>query len=107
MKWFDGCKTIAEAEKLHKKLAMKYHPDKGGSTEIMQEINNEYGEFIEMMHTFGGIAETVENKPVKRKVKIKVSAKTEEKMRRGAGTFAESLSDLVMDNISSRFFERI
>jgi len=28
MKWFDGCKTIAEAEKLHKKLAMKYHPDK-------------------------------------------------------------------------------
>lgn len=35
--------NMEDLKKEYKKLAMKYHPDRpGGSTEIMQEINNEY-----------------------------------------------------------------
>ncbi|MDD4191523.1 MAG: DnaJ domain-containing protein [Mangrovibacterium sp.] len=31
-----------ELKKEYKKLAMIYHPDKGGSTVLMQELNREY-----------------------------------------------------------------
>ena len=31
-----------ELKKEYKKLAMVYHPDKGGSTALMQELNREY-----------------------------------------------------------------
>lgn len=41
-KYFAGVETLEELKKLYKKLAMKHHPDMGGSTEVMQEINAEY-----------------------------------------------------------------
>lgn len=41
-KWFKGINTLEELKAEFKKLAMKHHPDLGGSTEDMQEINNEY-----------------------------------------------------------------
>ena len=34
--------TLEELKAMYKKLAMKNHPDLGGSTETMQEINTEY-----------------------------------------------------------------
>ena len=34
--------TIDDIKKQYKKLAFKYHPDVGGSTEQMQEVNAEY-----------------------------------------------------------------
>jgi hypothetical protein len=40
--YFKGCKTINEIKKVYKDLAMKHHPDRGGSTETMQAINAEY-----------------------------------------------------------------
>ena len=42
VKWFATCATFEEVKKLYKTLVMQYHPDKGGSLQIMQEINVEY-----------------------------------------------------------------
>lgn len=40
--YFSKCKTLEELKSKYRNLALKHHPDKGGSTEIMQEINNQY-----------------------------------------------------------------
>lgn len=42
MKWFNNPKTLEELKQQYKKLALKHHPDLGGNTTDMQEINNEY-----------------------------------------------------------------
>lgn len=42
MKWFKECATLDEVKSLYKKLAKQYHPDLGGDTVTMQEINKEY-----------------------------------------------------------------
>lgn len=42
MKWFNECKTVEEVKAQYKKLAKQYHPDLGGDTETMQNINKEY-----------------------------------------------------------------
>ena len=34
--------TLADLKKEYRELALKHHPDKGGSVEVMAEINNEY-----------------------------------------------------------------
>lgn len=44
MNFFHDCKTTEEVRKRYQQLAMKHHPDHGGSTEIMQEINRQYAE---------------------------------------------------------------
>ena len=42
MKYFSACKTIVEVKALYKQLAKQFHPDLGGDTATMQQINNEY-----------------------------------------------------------------
>jgi hypothetical protein len=42
MKHFNDCKTIEEVKARYKKLAKENHPDLGGDTATMQEINKEY-----------------------------------------------------------------
>ncbi|MBB6271837.1 hypothetical protein HDF26_002294 [Pedobacter cryoconitis] len=42
MKWFNECNSISEVKAAYKKLAKQYHPDLGGDTLIMQQINKEY-----------------------------------------------------------------
>lgn len=42
MKWFNECGTLEEVKSAYKKLAKQYHPDLGGDTATMQEINKEY-----------------------------------------------------------------
>ena len=42
IKWFQNVKTLDELRTMYRKLAVRYHPDKGGSTVDMQEINAEY-----------------------------------------------------------------
>lgn len=39
---FQNCQSIEEVKKMYKTLAMENHPDKGGNTEKMQEINADY-----------------------------------------------------------------
>jgi curved DNA-binding protein CbpA len=40
--YFKDCKTLDEVKAMYKRLAMAHHPDRGGDTVIMQEINAEY-----------------------------------------------------------------
>lgn len=42
MKWFINCKTLEDLKSEYKKLVFKHHPDRGGDTATMQEINGEY-----------------------------------------------------------------
>ncbi|MEI8048888.1 MAG: J domain-containing protein [Bacteroidota bacterium] len=42
MKWFSNIRTLDDLRKLYRKLAFENHPDRGGVTATMQEINNEY-----------------------------------------------------------------
>ena len=43
--FFNNCQSLDEAKSLYKKLARQYHPDLGGDTRTMQEINAEYARF--------------------------------------------------------------
>ena len=47
LKYFKECKSVEECKKLYKKLAFKYHPDRGGDTETMKAINAEFDYVIE------------------------------------------------------------
>ena len=42
MKFFEGVKTLDELRKEYRRLAMIYHPDKGGDTVLMQILNDQY-----------------------------------------------------------------
>lgn len=55
MKWFNNPTTLEELKKEYKRLAVQHHPDMGGSTEEMQEINTEYEKL------FGQLKDTHKN----------------------------------------------
>lgn len=42
MKWFNNPETLEDLKKQYKRLAFQNHPDRGGKTSDMQEINAEY-----------------------------------------------------------------
>lgn len=42
MTYFSKINSLAELKKQYRKLAIENHPDKGGSTEVMQQINLEF-----------------------------------------------------------------
>lgn len=42
MKWFSNCHNLEEVKAMYKKLAKQFHPDLGGDTVTMQEINREF-----------------------------------------------------------------
>ena len=47
-KYFKGSyNTIQEVKQEYRKLAFKYHPDRGGNLESMQELNNEYDRVVQ------------------------------------------------------------
>ncbi|MGN0180192.1 MAG: DnaJ domain-containing protein [Monoglobaceae bacterium] len=49
MKWFSNPATLEELKKQYKQLVIKHHPDKGGNTADMQEINAEYDRLFELL----------------------------------------------------------
>jgi len=42
MKYFKDCSTLEEVKAEYKRLALQHHPDRGGDTATMQEINTAY-----------------------------------------------------------------
>ena len=40
--YYSSCYTVEETKRLYRTLAFENHPDLGGSTEIMQAINDQY-----------------------------------------------------------------
>lgn len=52
LKYFSDFSTIDAIKKQYKKLAFQFHPDiAGGSTQKMQELNNEYEEALKLCGT--------------------------------------------------------
>lgn len=47
--WFSGCTTVEAAKALYRTLAKQYHPDRGGDTATMQEINDTYHRCLSSM----------------------------------------------------------
>jgi hypothetical protein len=45
MKYFEGILTEEDLKSTYRKLVKVYHPDKGGSNEIMKAINYEYARY--------------------------------------------------------------
>ena len=46
---FINCKTLEELKKAYHAAALKAHPDKGGSTEAMQAVNNAYDKYFPIL----------------------------------------------------------
>ena len=49
--FFTNVETLEDLRTQYKKLAMKHHPDRGGSTEDMQRINSEYEQLLKEVGT--------------------------------------------------------
>ena len=49
MKYFENITSLDELKKAYRRLAMKYHPDCGGSDEIMKQINAEHDALFETL----------------------------------------------------------
>jgi hypothetical protein len=48
-KFFKGITDLTELKKVYYKLALQFHPDRGGDTATMQQINNEYEVFSQAL----------------------------------------------------------
>lgn len=57
MKWFNNPQTLEELKQQYKKLALKHHPDLGGNTADMQQINSEYDILFEKLKNTHSTAE--------------------------------------------------
>lgn len=51
--YFEGLRTLAEIKAEYKKLVKVNHPDVGGDTATMQEINRQYSEAVEWIARHG------------------------------------------------------
>lgn len=52
-KWFSDCHTVEELKKKYRRLAKQYHPDLGGDTKTMQDINAEYSTLFNLFTGHG------------------------------------------------------
>lgn len=49
MKYFANVKTLDQLKAEYRRLCMKHHPDRGGDTATMQEINDEHDRLFEIL----------------------------------------------------------
>lgn len=49
MNYFEGVRTLDELRKQYRNLAFLHHPDRGGETKVMQEINNQYEKLSKLL----------------------------------------------------------
>ena len=49
IKYFQNAQTLEDLKKQYRELALKHHPDRGGSNEIMKAVNKEYDELFEKL----------------------------------------------------------
>ena len=49
MRFFSNCSNLAELKAEYRRLAKIHHPDRGGDTETMKAINNEYEKAFELL----------------------------------------------------------
>lgn len=49
MKFFKECNSIEELKKEYRKLCWKYHPDNGGTNELMAEVNKQYDDIFNQL----------------------------------------------------------
>ena len=50
MRYFANCKTVSDIKRVYRALALEHHPDRGGDTAVMQEINSQYHAALESCH---------------------------------------------------------
>ena len=48
MTYFQNIQSLADLKKEYRRLAMLHHPDKGGDTALMQQVNTEFGKLFEV-----------------------------------------------------------
>ena len=48
MTYFQNIHTLADLKKEYRRLALQHHPDKGGDTAVMQQVNIEFGKLYEV-----------------------------------------------------------
>lgn len=46
MTYFQNIHSLADLKKEYRRLALEHHPDKGGDTAIMQQVNTEFGRLL-------------------------------------------------------------
>ena len=54
MRYFEGLSDEREIKVRYKELAKEHHPDKGGCSEVMKEINNQYEDVIRGCYQLAG-----------------------------------------------------
>ena len=55
--YFEGCKSLDEVKAAYRRLAKENHPDCGGDTATMQEINRQYAAAVENIKRTGSAAD--------------------------------------------------
>ena len=59
MKYFQNIVSLADLKKQYRALALANHPDRGGSTLIMQEINLQFGKLYSLWENKQSLSQTV------------------------------------------------
>ena len=48
MTYFQNIHSLADLKKEYRRLALQHHPDKGGDTAVMQQVNVEFEKLFEI-----------------------------------------------------------